>query len=473
MIRIKCKCGREMELFQAPEGGTVMCSGCLSEVPVPRRERVRTQAQAPPEEVWVTCRKCRNSFARPTRYKGRRMRCPICAKRIRVLRRNIRESRMGQPSPTSKVPKLIVVLLVFILGPGLGLSVILGLFVGGSDGGRGKPKKDRHSPSGYARPPKRVSPPPKPVVHWTPTKSHIMSEAIAILDLKIRNGRMGDVEWRRLGARIYTVRAKGEVVLDFPKDVTNRVLLVPYPADKWYSRRGNVSAFPGVDYRGQGAKIYRGIPFMALCWSRGEGSVKAVSRVPLVETRGPLVLSANDRDFDDNRGHIRVKVMVIDPAPNVPVREKTTSHRSGIPLVDRVSKGTISTSMWDDLEGTVVEVFADRETKTGIAVTEIRGILVVPHPKDTWHGKEGNRREYPWVGYSGQRNRLYRNFPFMSLLHRLETGTPGIVITSVRETPEVFGTGKLVLLPNDGVLTDNRGRIRVKLVPVSRDYTRR
>ena len=143
---------------------------------------------------------------------------------------------------------------------------------------------------------------------------------------------------------------------------------------------------------------------------------------------------------------------------------KPVSLQTHTLLIKHITKGTISSKMWDELEGTIVELPAGEKTETDFLVTKKLGILVVPHPRDTWHGKEGLTREYPWVGYSGQKSRTYLNLPLMSLCYRLNTDP----YASVLKTPAVFGKGKLVLQPNDGNLSDNLGKIRVKLLPVIR-----
>jgi hypothetical protein len=165
--------------------------------------------------------------------------------------------------------------------------------------------------------------------------------------------------------------------------------------------------------------------------------------------------------------------ILIDPAAAEVPQEisglgKTFLLQTPSPLVQQITKGRISSKRWDDLEGTIVEVSAAKETKTNFRITKKLGILVVPHPGDTWHGKEGLQREYPWVGYAGQNNRTYRNLPLMSLCYRLDTSSSEGPYASVLKTPAVFGNGELVLQPNDGNLSDNLGKIRVKLLPVMR-----
>ncbi len=168
--------------------------------------------------------------------------------------------------------------------------------------------------------------------------------------------------------------------------------------------------------------------------------------------------------------------VLVDPAnhlvtPGVEYLGKPVPVQSQDLLIRRIENGSLARKTWDNLEGTVVEISAGMETRTDFPVTKNRGILIVPHPGDRWHGKEGNTREYPWVGYAGQKNRLYRNMPIMSLCHRLSTANPAKSIIPVYQTPVVFGSGKLILMPNDGVMTDNQGKIRVKLVPITRDQT--
>ncbi len=343
MIRIQCKCGREMELIHPPEGGVVMCSGCLSEVSVPQKKeaRIRVQTPAPARNLWITCKKCRNSFARPTRYVGRKMRCPVCAKGLRVSKKQLKGNQTTPLVKTQNPLRTVVMVGAFFLVPGV--FALLVSFVGWvSDIFDREEASKKVEPTGYTSQREPVQKPRKPVSRSRkpetrpPTPTHSSSHAKGGYDhfrmkfdpsslvRKIRSRQLSEREWEQLSAPTRVVHAKRQVVLTYPRNRGTHVLLVPCPKDKWHAKNGRVSEYPWVDHAGLRSRTWKGLPFMALCWSSKEAgaSIHAVSRAPLIDARGEIILFPNDGILEDNQGHIRVKILELEQKPR-----RTSTHQ--------------------------------------------------------------------------------------------------------------------------------------------------
>ncbi len=303
-----------MQLIHAPDSGVVLCSGCLSEVSVPRekgRVRPRMETNSLPKEVWVTCRRCRNSYSCLSQYAGRKTRCPVCAKRRRIPKRAVEMSRVGRPRAEEK--NFIKPLLF-----GAGLFIVMIFFItlfNGSPAPSSPPLAKRKKvripePAGYLS---KEVPPSDTVPEYDPIRMRFDASPLI---RKIRLGVMTSNDWERWSAPTHSAWSRGKLVLDFPRNQRTYILLLPCPDDVWHGKGGKSMEAPWVGYQGQKFRTLRGLPLMSLCWSReyAPERLQAVYRVPLIEVSGPLTLFPNDRTWGDNRKSIRVKVVSLERA---------------------------------------------------------------------------------------------------------------------------------------------------------------
>ncbi|MDP6959481.1 MAG: hypothetical protein QF645_11795 [Planctomycetota bacterium] len=314
MLQITCTCGRQMQLVHAPDSGVVLCSGCLSEVSVPRKKgrvRPRMETKSIPREVWVTCPRCRNSYSRSGQYAGRKTRCPVCAKKRRIPKRAVERSRVGRPRVEEKSA---IKPLLFGVGFVVLMIFCIILFTGSASPSPSssplvKRKRVRiPEPAGYLS---KEVPPSDTIPQYDPVRMRFDASPLI---RKIKLGVMTSNDWERWSAPTHSVWSRGKLVLDFPRNKKTYILLLPCPDDVWHGNSGKSMESPWVGYQGQKFRTLRGLPLMSLCWSReyAPERLQAVYRVPLIEVSGPLTLFPNDRSWGDNRKSIRVKVVRVE-----------------------------------------------------------------------------------------------------------------------------------------------------------------
>jgi hypothetical protein len=146
--------------------------------------------------------------------------------------------------------------------------------------------------------------------------------------------------------------------------------------------------------------------------------------------------------------------------------EVELTKREANKIKREIQYGNLSPYRWEQLPGKIITVDAtSRFTLTGIVLDTDKQYLIVPQPRVLWHNANGDQLKYRFVDYRGNltQSYLYRNESLMALCYRIRETGP---LTPVYKKPFLKGQGELFLEPNDGILFDNKGEIRVKILTV-------
>lgn len=117
-------------------------------------------------------------------------------------------------------------------------------------------------------------------------------------------------QWELLAVPAVEVPADGEVRVDVVVPDGQRILVVPHPTDTWSCSMSG----PPCDYRGDpdwmvGRKPGEPNAF-CLIYRTPDGERTAVYREPVLERSGSYAFEADDFGKHDNRGRIRIKLVV-------------------------------------------------------------------------------------------------------------------------------------------------------------------
>lgn len=126
------------------------------------------------------------------------------------------------------------------------------------------------------------------------------------------------------------------------------------------------------------------------------------------------------------------------------------------PRIDPSKLRSYTAKVWDQLPGTVFTIATAESAPLVIEDGEVA--IIVPHPTDSWSAGTG----FAMTDYRGGKT-VYGNNPYMALLVVLtKDGVNAPMVPN--PTEPIIGPARFVLRPNDGVLTDNVGSIRVKVI---------
>lgn len=116
---------------------------------------------------------------------------------------------------------------------------------------------------------------------------------------------------------------------------------------------------------------------------------------------------------------------------------------------------------WDNLP---VEAKLIATTEAGpYTLEEGEEAVIIPHPTETWSAGKG----YPLVPYTGS-GQVYGNMPWMVMVWVMRKPDGQNTTGVVDPTKSLPGPCTFSVRPNDGILDDNIGGIRVKVITQKR-----
>jgi len=114
-----------------------------------------------------------------------------------------------------------------------------------------------------------------------------------------------------------------------------------------------------------------------------------------------------------------------------------------------------SIEQWNNISGITVIVSSKSTLDTKINIDETHKFAIVPNPDDRWASSPDPLHE---CNYRGLKNYPHNGKFTMALCYKVNNFIEQYGVTK--------GTGRLILFANDNKYDDNRGNIRVKLVPI-------
>lgn len=110
--------------------------------------------------------------------------------------------------------------------------------------------------------------------------------------------------WNMLPAQVLVVSSKDGLDTQINLDGSDKIFVWPHPNDRW-----SINGTTKFTHKG-GGNLHKGILEMRLCYKIGESERRAIEGL-ITNEKGPLHLLANDGNYSDNSGQIRVKIFYV------------------------------------------------------------------------------------------------------------------------------------------------------------------